>query len=634
MKNITNADKSFILSGLHYGENGFIPEEILDEIEIYGKGYGLAMIRPTANNPVIDDEVYLKLAQYFKEKKIYFMTLYGVQFTAKDGKPHLSRELVEKLYEVGGEYFLGDSLGETGSAYATKPLNHGVNPYRVQSGLKDMQEAKDHYVDVIRQFVQKQKENGMRITWNLESTTLVKYSYEAGVDICNVELMLGNPEHILAFGRGAARGYGKEFFGTYVAHEWYGGMRQTDPLKMKRLLLAYNESYIAGSNMLLLEEGVQGCSSFEKLDVNHPVVTRIRKDLDGFNKFIKEDERPARGPIVKVAFISGNLDGYPGHSWAYGGVSSSVWAQHDREEWGCDAPERSFKILDDVYRSCDWHNTVNYGDNDYSNAPAYGQYDVLPAEAPLSAMEQYDWLIFTGWNTMTDEIYNNLKEFVSRGGNLLISAAHLKTGATRGAKSDFISDEKMSEFLGCRFTGKTIRTNNGFKFARESIIDGILYPGAPDYACDTAGSCGYTDYLEVKLTTGRKAALLNDTFAPPDLDKAASVLVENKYGKGNVLFMTTEEYPGAEAVYPLYQNVVKSILTATHRMCDIKVVCNDKVRFGVFENDSIYKVYLLNTDMNVRQNVCVSYEDECVEKSIASAGIDSVVFEKKLQMSR
>ena len=40
---------------------------------------------------------------------------------------------------------------------------------------------------------------------------------------------------------------------------------------------------------------------------------------------------------------------------------------------------------------------------------------------------KYDYLIFVGWNSMTKEIYDNLKTYVKGGGRLFMTAAHLKT---------------------------------------------------------------------------------------------------------------------------------------------------------------------------------------------------------------
>ena len=38
-----------------------------------------------------------------------------------------------------------------------------------------------------------------------------------------------------------------------------------------------------------------------------------------------------------------------------------------------------------------------------------------------------DYLIFTGWNTITDEAHKRLEKYVENGGRLFMSAAHLNT---------------------------------------------------------------------------------------------------------------------------------------------------------------------------------------------------------------
>ena len=72
--------------------------------------------------------------------------------------------------------------------------------------LLDMQEARDCFVHFISERVRINRELGIKQTFAIESHTLQKYGMEAGLDLCCCELLLGNPDHILAFTRGAARG--------------------------------------------------------------------------------------------------------------------------------------------------------------------------------------------------------------------------------------------------------------------------------------------------------------------------------------------------------------------------------------------------------------------------------------------
>jgi len=80
-------------------------------------------------------------------------------------------------------------------------------------------------------------------------------------------------------------------------------------------------------------------------------------------------------------------------------------------------------------------------------------------------------------------------------------------------------------------------------------------------------------------------------------------LVENKVGEGYAVLMTNLEYPYGAAV-PMYTNLVREILVASHRTADIKVYGNDSLRFSVYDGG---KVYLLNTDFDHKIDVTIDY---------------------------
>ncbi len=623
-------NREIVISGLQYGLHNHTPETLPDVVKKYGGNCKLAMMRPRALEEM-SFEQYCEWARFFKENEIYFCFHSAVRMIDGEARSTLPEALVDKLYEIAGEYFIGTSLGEMGNSYS----NHVYEKHGEENvQFKNMQEAKDTYIRDLQKLIAENRRVGIRHIGVVESNTMQKYALEAGVDECYTELFLGNPEHHLAFTRGATRGYEREGFSGYIAHEWYAGVRHEDPLKDKRLGLMYKAAYMAGARKIFLENGYDRTRAYgSNGEEDHPYCQMVRREVEVFDQFIKQDERPADGPKVKVAFVSGNLDGYTGNSTSYGGVISVVWGQRSRKEWDRGAPEHSWRILDEVYRSCDWHYPINYGDYDYSTSPAYGQYDILPAESSLSAMQRYDWLIFTGWNTMTEEIYEKLKAYVENGGNLLISAAHMKVGNVRGEDSAYIHDGKLEDFLGCNLTERKFQSNKSFKFARESIVDGVWYPGPVDHTqdfIDPVGGDGYTTYVEIEEKGCRKTAFLSRHFksTPEDYANEASVLVEHSCGKGKVLFMCTDEYPGASGVYTLYKIIVKAILAGTNRNCDIKVVGNDKVRFAVYEDETKYKVYLLNADTNVEQKVYVKFGEKAVEKTIPLCELDYVEFLK------
>ena len=106
------------------------------------------------------------------------------------------------------------------------------------------------------------------------------------------------------------------------------------------------------------------------------------------------------------------------------------------------------------------------------------------------------------------------------------------------------------------------------------------------------------------------------------------LITENKVGEGSVIFMGTSEYPGAPEVYQLYKMIVKQILAASHRTCDLKVIGSDKIRFAMYENDEIYKLYILNTDFDVKNFVKVIFRGEERELLIDSIGLEIIEFKK------
>jgi len=83
---------------------------------------------------------------------------------------------------------------------------------------------------------------------------------------------------------------------------------------------------------------------------------------------------------------------------------------------------------------------------------------------------------------MKDENMDKLTEYVSRGGRLLMSAAHLNYSVKRDDEFIFPPNEKMEKLFGARYTGEVYRSNNGLKFISDSLDGKTLYPKTKEYA--------------------------------------------------------------------------------------------------------------------------------------------------------
>jgi len=177
---------------------------------------------------------------------------------------------------------------------------------------------------------------------------------------------------------------------------------------------------------------------------------------------------------------------------------------------------------------------------------------------------------------------------------LLMSAAHLSTNPKRGGENIYVKDGDLSELFGCRITG-SVRKIHGVKFEPDSAVPGLKYPGTPNKVCDPIFTDGATDYATLEITTATQKAELYAAFKAKGT--GIPVVLENRLGDGCAILTTHEKYPGNPAVYPIYRDLVKRLLTASHENADVKVTGSDKVRFSLFyDEDGREVLYLLNTE--------------------------------------
>ncbi len=583
-----------ILYGVHVGEHGFVEDAIIDELrEYHEKGINFVTIRPPGGRR-IDERYYLDWARFLAQHNMYFIFLYAIQYPPKGERSHISPETVAKIKSIAGEYFLGDMLGETGSSYACKlPGYYGAGPrsqVRPRQDVKDMEEAKNAYLGTVKGFADTAQWLGLEHIASVEATMLNNYNMEVGVDLPFCETPCANPELVLPALRGAARANDSPLWGTYIAHEWYAGMRHFDKLKQKRFEMCYKYCYLSGSQVFCLESGLSNIHSY---GVDLPADNELaRANAEVFYRLagkMMKDARPAGGPRTRVAFLQGNQDSFSG-GWGGG----YAWSQF-KEDWAYGDAEHAWKIVKEVSKKRDWWEPDCYEREglDASAGVPDGAYDILPAAAPLDAMERYDALIFVGWNTMTQELYDKLIAYVKNGGRLLITAAHLNTNPVRGGEPSYLADGDLTELVGCALTGKTVRSGYGHRFISESGVPGMHYPFPNLCPADPIYSCGNVNYAEVSVTEGTVCAMLSDSFLH-NREPLPATVVEHTVGKGHVVFLTAADYAGNDAIYPLYRFLVRELLRATG---DAPLVLGPSaLRYAIYGEDT---VYLLNTDYDL-----------------------------------
>ena len=513
-----------MIYGIHIGEHGFSEESVVDEIKerVLKPGYNFVTIRTRARfGETVAHETYLKWAKLLADNKVYFLFLYTIK-TGQKLTGSISPDTVTAMKEIAGEYFLGDMLGELGSCFGAKHPGYGSmsanNPYIIpKQDFTDVKSAADEFVRIVKEYTDLDRGIGMPHIASVEPTALSKYIDMGGVDLPMLELMCSYPDVMVSYMRGMARAFGKTW-GTYMAHEWYGGMRQEDILKRKRLSLGAKYAYIGGSHAFCLESGDEAVTAYgKKYGPESKICADYRDTLDWIKNTADNDNRHSDGPRVKLAFVSGRYDCYCG----WGG--SSAWGQYGREEWGHSAPEHSWRILSEVGTKRQWYDVENYGETDTSALPAYGMYDIVPIEADVDALSKYDYLIFLGWNTMTDEDMDKLTEYVRRGGRLLMSAAHLNYSTKRTGELILPSDEKMRALFGATLDG-AITTNAGVKFDNYTLDPTMRYPGTNGGKSDPIFSEGYHRYAIAKPCGANVLAIISDGFTRSIVDPHPAVI--------------------------------------------------------------------------------------------------------------
>ena len=196
-----------------------------------------------------------------------------------------------------------------------------------------------------------------------------------------------------------------------------------------------------------------------------PTVPKILRE---FNQFTQIHSRPKNGPKATMAFAHGYLDGYTGlwNKYVWGQFGGKKWL-HGPAEWGWD-------YLEGIHRKPEWDNSFVQGERDFNGNPPYGQYDIVPAEAPLKVLRKYTCLVFLGWNTMTKEIYKKLKAYVKHGGHLIMSVPHLSTHTDRADELKLYRNGDFRELFGVKVKRRGKQGVAGVKYFQDSSLPSLL----------------------------------------------------------------------------------------------------------------------------------------------------------------
>jgi len=444
-----------------------------------------------------------------------------------------------------------------------------------------------------------------------QALPIMHMDYEAGVDFDFCE-PAGHSTFLLAASRGAAKAYGKKIWGMHVAHHLL--IDPNDRAMERRHFILINQGWLYGAGVIYDEEGALHAIHDAPHSFSDSLTYNRREqyqDLYHFANNINLGEE-----IVKYGFLQGLYD------CPVNGVQASCYTERtkvwgmigpEKESWEFNTPERGWELLGD-YMPGVWLYPVLQNPKDIRlllGSSPHGQVDLVPINGTLTNLDKYELLILPGWNTMTDEIYKNLTEYVKNGGHLVLAAAQCTNHITR----DFLTEKKDFNFY-----------NHGDLSALAGVVVSAVGEKINSAKWSDGKTCDIKGTPSLQVTLNSAKAIVTD-------EKNNPVLVENKIGEGSVWMLTVGEFWGAEQLDKLRKQISEQLIKMHQQKYYISGDIQD-IDYHVYKtNDRCIRVVLLNTDWTKAGNIkkiILHNEKFSIPLEIQEGKMTQVLFKEQL----
>ncbi len=545
------------------------------------------------------DELYRKWGKFLRKRKIYI----------SDCREFHSGALVE----AAGEYMndCGTHEGSTFMLYAFDPHGTPEVPGRIIDAnvekfkatlhkykSNDMKEATEGVINYIKNHVDKVHQVFDTAGFG-DASGAIRHSYLAGTGFIRAETMVGHTQPILAKTRASSEALSDGRWGVHIAiQHHYQPYRESH---LGQYFLALMQPWAMGAEAIYEEDSLFNLWKEERQTFDD-YLTKGKRDMTrAFYKFAKT--HPRMGKCVRnIAFIEGRYAA-PFNGFICDSEQDPHYAVfgafgNPDKSWGHGQPEKCRAVLDCLMPGANTHPLRQKFDKRrffFSGTP-YGDFDEVPIEAKSEYMSQYSLMLNLGWNTMIDEDYEKLLNYVKGGGVLLTGIPQFSKNIKREFLNDLnelnlYRDGDLTEMCGIRVLSK------GKTYCGEYITDDNLVMEKADLS--SLPSDGPEEDGEAIL-----ANIILDGAEVVCRDKAngEAVLVRHKVGKGYVYTFTLWGYPGHEK----FQNTAAEWVMhlAKETLTDSYVIDPSKeVFYSRWEDESEKRLILLNTDWTVRGNV-------------------------------
>lgn len=526
------------------------------------------MLRPEdwdeiAENDVRQGEGMLHFAEKAQAMGLYTMLIYGSDIVNPE---------YAKAVTALGNSFLGHDLGEVFTFRFEDEEEATIRSDAAEFSLAGIAEK---FKATVRKVLDDERKHGYDCIMSTGVSFAVDYEVAAGLDIPIFEDYAENTASGLC--RGLMRQCGLPAWGTHMNHEWYAWLPYSCKYRMESFRNGMFIKYMSGSKILINECGNWYLQS--NLCQDSPMVTSVpklqppsqkgiglgndfdysadfveearkcypainydsapareyRRMISDFYNYVKENGTPSGQPEAKIALAKGYLDLGASATGFHPNAAVGSYVLADKNPaWFAGQPERGWNIAYNVFFPRP--NVTGKYYNRYISGTPFGQVDIVSFACPLTAeflLKNYKLLVFTGWNTCSEEQYRILTDYVKGGGILFLAIPHLSTNDTRNytayQTSDLVHNGDFSELCGVKVKGR------GRRFHWATCADHATEFEFP-----------FPRRFGIMATCLGKLEIVDDveTLLVED-ERMEPVMIRHRCGKGEVYFLTTWNYPGA-----------------------------------------------------------------------------------------
>lgn len=544
-----------------------------------------------ANLHFVPKEKWKPLIEYLVRRRRFY-TLQRIRIPEYSKMEH--SELLE-LADIGGsELFAGISVVEP-----VLFLHRGDH-------CPDLKERLDAYLSYFKGRMDEVRLPGHRLVTFDSAAGLCGHYYRAGLDCYIAEVGPACNCVEEACGRGAATAFGAPW-GTATAMHWYcgqGAQYAYDDARVRFAFLNMLSSYLAGARQILWEGGV-----FDNLPVYNYILSeeswrdygRRYYDVElvnmraSFGKTLDfHRAHQLSSPKVRFAMLRGTNDVFDGT------FGDNVSAHGDM------SMARSWSLLKVFLPHVNWgRRGTDHGRKHrrwYSGTP-YGQVDVLPAEADQEHYDKYQFIALASWNTMTDEMYRKLVEYVRSGGTLFMSLPQLATDTVQSLEWTFYNDGDVSELCGIKvhdIGGRIEKVSFNTRAFRDHLPEEMVLSERNNLFTSDFDETYAVFSQDVTYFAGKIDVSSAEVLA--ESQRGEPVLLRNDVGEGEVYLLNSYHYQGRGRMLDLAEGIMKTLVEKQDRSILVEDPHN-LISWFEYPSEDFTRYFFLNTEWTVESGI-------------------------------